>query len=254
MNYTKIYDNLIFKAKNRILSSEIYSEKHHILPKCLGGKNNIENIVILTAREHFIAHKLLKKIYPNYRKLAFAFFMMNVSSKNHKRITGKKYEILKKNLSELSKGSNNPMYGKTHTLEAREKIAKSKIGKGLYGNQNGMYGKSHTLETKQKLSKALKGKNHPWYGSKHTLEAREKISKSKLGKPLSEETKKKLSKHRAGEGNVNAKLTAKIVKEIRNLYSIDPILYSQKYLAKKFGVKQAAISKIITNRTWKNVV
>jgi 5-methylcytosine-specific restriction endonuclease McrA len=61
MNYQKLYDQLIERAKLRVLDG--YCEKHHIVPKSLGGSNNKENIVSLTAREHFLAHWLLFKIY-----------------------------------------------------------------------------------------------------------------------------------------------------------------------------------------------
>lgn len=36
-----------------------YKERHHIVPKCIGGTNDKDNLIDLYAREHFIAHKLL---------------------------------------------------------------------------------------------------------------------------------------------------------------------------------------------------
>jgi hypothetical protein len=60
MNYLKHYCNLIRKAENRT-PPEGYTEKHHIFPKSIFGKNN--RIVILTGREHYIAHALLEKVY-----------------------------------------------------------------------------------------------------------------------------------------------------------------------------------------------
>ena len=58
MNYLKIYENIIEKSKkeNRKKENGIYYEKHHIVPKCMGGSDDTENLIILTAREHFIAH------------------------------------------------------------------------------------------------------------------------------------------------------------------------------------------------------
>ena len=61
MNYPKHYFLLIEKAKNRTLTC--YKEAHHIVPRCLGGSNDITNLVDLTAREHYIAHILLAKIH-----------------------------------------------------------------------------------------------------------------------------------------------------------------------------------------------
>ena len=51
MDYKKIHDKIIERAKNRKL--EGYVEKHHIIPKCMNGTNEPNNLVDLTAREHF---------------------------------------------------------------------------------------------------------------------------------------------------------------------------------------------------------
>jgi hypothetical protein len=59
MNYLKVYCNLVRQAKNRTLP-EGYTEKHHIFPKSIFGKN--DRIVVLTGREHYISHILLQKI------------------------------------------------------------------------------------------------------------------------------------------------------------------------------------------------
>jgi len=70
MNYLKIYNDLIDRAKNRKL--EGYKEKHHIVPKCLGGSRNKDNLVELTPKEHFLAHQLLVKIYPKNKSIICA--------------------------------------------------------------------------------------------------------------------------------------------------------------------------------------
>ena len=74
MNYQLHYDKLINRARNRKL--EGYIEKHHIKPRCMGGDSSIWNIVSLTAEEHFIAHLLLVKIYPNHIGLITAVTLM----------------------------------------------------------------------------------------------------------------------------------------------------------------------------------
>jgi len=75
MNYIRIYNQIINKAKNRIIQDLQYYENHHIIPKCMGGSNKKDNLVKLTAREHFICHWLLFKEYKT-SKLAHAWFMM----------------------------------------------------------------------------------------------------------------------------------------------------------------------------------
>jgi len=79
MNYIKIYNDLIFRGQNRIL--EGYKEKHHIVPKCMNGNDESNNLVYLTAAEHYLAHQLLVKIYPDNRKLIHAVGLMSVSGK-----------------------------------------------------------------------------------------------------------------------------------------------------------------------------
>lgn len=61
MNYHKIYTSIIDNRKTNPYSG--YTEKHHILPKCMGGTDIETNIVRLSAREHYICHILLVKMY-----------------------------------------------------------------------------------------------------------------------------------------------------------------------------------------------
>ena len=93
--YTRWYFNIIDNRKKNIPDG--YFEKHHIIPKCLGGSNDKNNLVKLTAREHFICHLLLTKMNDNY-KLKFALHMMLV--KNDKqdiryKCNSKIYEYVK---------------------------------------------------------------------------------------------------------------------------------------------------------------
>lgn len=95
MNYKKIYDDLMEQAKDRVGGLDII-EKHHITPKSLGGNNKKSNIVDLSLREHFIAHKLLTKIYKDidvdaHKKMIYAFWFM---CKNHplREVKARDYE------------------------------------------------------------------------------------------------------------------------------------------------------------------
>lgn len=92
MNYQSIYDKLIDRSKLRMVVG--YVERHHIVPKCLGGSDDESNIAVLTAREHFVAHQLLVKIHPSSISLIRAANMMTVG-KNNSRVTNRKYEWLK---------------------------------------------------------------------------------------------------------------------------------------------------------------
>ncbi len=113
MDYSRIYNELIKNAKCRKI--EGYVERHHIIPKCIGGSNDSDNIVKLTAKEHFIAHLLLIKIYLNIPSIISAAVMMCVASKTHKRCTSRLYDRLRKKHSEAMKimqgGSKNSQFG-----------------------------------------------------------------------------------------------------------------------------------------------
>jgi hypothetical protein len=105
MNYQKIYDNIVRRGQNRIL--EGYSEKHHIVLRCMGGTDEVTNLVSLTPEEHYLCHLLLVKIHPkNIRLVKAAMFM--VSSNNNVKRNNKAYGWLKRQYSEYMRGPNNP--------------------------------------------------------------------------------------------------------------------------------------------------
>lgn len=78
MNYQAHYDRLIQRARERMLDG--YVERHHVIPRCMGGNDDVSNLVQLTAEEHYVAHQLLCKMYPSVRGLAFAAQAMTCSS------------------------------------------------------------------------------------------------------------------------------------------------------------------------------
>ena len=116
MNYKKIYFQIIRNRRNNPLPVSEYGEVHHIKPRSFGGLDAPNNLIHLSAREHFIVHFLLYKIYKHrvknifqqskreidrYRKMAFAFnFMVNIKSKSQRRlnknINNRVYEQLRK--------------------------------------------------------------------------------------------------------------------------------------------------------------
>ena len=161
MNYKKIYDSLIDRAKNRKL--DCYTESHHILPKCLGGNDRKNNLVELTAREHFIAHLLLVKIYNNNLRLVKAVAMMCIGQNERKltnRLYGKYKELFSLSMSESQTGEKNSQYGTRWIHNVIEKKS-SKIQKNLplpFGWTEGrkINFESHEQYKKQKLIKVSK--------------------------------------------------------------------------------------------------
>lgn len=112
MNYKKIYDSLVTRGKTRKLGT--YIERHHIIPKCMGGSDDPNNIVELTAREHFIAHMLLVKIHPGNHSLVKAIVMMCIGQDDRK-LTNRMYEWVRLRFSigqSISQtGKNNSQFG-----------------------------------------------------------------------------------------------------------------------------------------------
>lgn len=103
--YNNWYNNIIINRINNPLINK-YGERHHIIPKSLGGSDSANNIVKLTPKEHYICHLLLIKIYSNdldkKRKMCSAYFRL--SSKDKDFVCANTYERIKKEYSELIKG------------------------------------------------------------------------------------------------------------------------------------------------------
>ena len=151
MNYEKNYyeyceyvKTLNRKKEKRLLkdgsinSNYVYYERHHIIPRCCGGTNEEDNLILLTAREHFLAHYLLTKLYKNTSfsgSLCNAFIFMC----NTKGIISKKFsyarEIMgnflsKRLISEETKEKwRVHNIGRKRTDETKEKMRLAKLGK-----------------------------------------------------------------------------------------------------------------------------
>jgi len=150
MNYQRIHDAIIDRARNRILQG--YREKHHVIPRCID--NMSKEIVNLTAREHFIVHKLLVEIYPDETKLVYAYWMManKPQSGNQQRtynVSSKEYQRLKEQIRDIK---SIVMKGNTYS---KGNIPWNK-GKsvGLFGDSN----PAKRLDVREKISNALKGR------------------------------------------------------------------------------------------------
>lgn len=193
-----------------------YSERHHIIPRCLGGTDDEDNLIYLTYQEHFIAHKLLLKENPNESSLVYAIFRM---CDGKREVTEEEYAAIKlkvsRCMSEDFRGEGNPFYGNHHTYQSK-RIMSEKKKLSYLGEGNPFYGKQHSLETKKRmrdthsnqrwfnngseetlvfddmkykelldlgwilgrLSENFEGSKNPFYGKKHTEESRKKISEN----------------------------------------------------------------------------
>lgn len=103
MDYKRIYNEL---CQRGLLERNIngYCEKHHIIPKCMGGTNDKSNIAVLTYREHYLAHYLLTKIYKEQSGVNYAFLCMLRKQPTGERVlTSRMFENIKSNFSNFKK-------------------------------------------------------------------------------------------------------------------------------------------------------
>lgn len=173
MDYKLHYDTLVKRAKNRQLKE--YTEKHHIIPRCIGGNDEPENLVKLTPEEHYVAHQLLVKIFPDQIKLIFAAWMLTFDG-HGKRLNNKQFGWLRRKMSIGISSINR--------ANAKERTRKSGITQR---------GKKLSEEHKRKLSKAGMGrKNSPNTISKMSISAKLRPKENRAIMHASPEYREKL--------------------------------------------------------------
>jgi len=168
--YRKWYDQIIDRARNRTLTG--YVERHHIVPRSLGGTDDPGNLVNLTAREHLICHMLLPRfVEPSDKMWNAVWRMMNC---NRYTTNARVYQIAKKQrskaMSALLKGKTwEELYGvegaNTRRLINGDPYVRAKISaalKGITSSKKGktyeeIYGPERSILIKEALSKRRKG-------------------------------------------------------------------------------------------------
>lgn len=214
--YLAVYLKIVNRAVNENRSKGTgYYEDHHILPRSLGGNNQKSNRVLLTAKEHYVCHRLLVKFTTGqdkykmkwaldymgkrylhlgvqsaakYERDRLANRMIGVSHPRYgKKDTKDQIERKRQRVS----GSLNPNYGKPLSEEAKVNLSIKNSGSG-----NPFFGKSHVGE----FADRNRGETHAMYGKRHSPETREKIGiavslgqtgdkNHRFGKPVSDKEK-----------------------------------------------------------------
>jgi len=233
MNYFRIYDNIINRAKTRTMLG--YSENHHIVPKCMGGTDCKTNLVRLTPEEHYLAHQLLVKMYPENRKLVYAALIMCQSKEGVIR-NNKLYGWIRKAVSKSRK--NIPKSG-----EHKQKLRDANLGKKLSEEtREKMRNKIVSQEARDNISKAILGKKKPERTQEH---------KDNLGKAL-KKPKSKEGRENIGLGAI--KRSIKTIMEKKNLYISFYKMYDEKYtkheIKEYLCVKERAYYGYISNRSY----
>jgi len=175
MNYQRIYDEIIERAKLRGLNRkklEGYFERHHIIPRCMKGTNDKSNLILLTGREHYICHYLLWKLDRSNSSLALAFHMMiykkNDLQQRDFKISSKQYEMIRTDVS----------------YNMKRRIISEETKKRMSNSHKG----------KLPWNSGTKGMSRGWTLVKHhSIDVIEKMRISQTGKILSSDTKHKIS-------------------------------------------------------------
>ena len=165
MDYAVIYDSLIARARGR--SRHGYMERHHIVPRCMGGSNRKENLVYLTAKEHFIAHKLLVRIHPNVYGLWQALILMGRLVEFKSRI----FASERQRAAELRRGFK-------YSAESREKMSVSAKARGRNG------AKTEFKPGIEPWNKGLAPEESHRYGYKHRDETKARMRDIMLDKGI----------------------------------------------------------------------
>lgn len=231
MDYLKHYNLLIETRKNRKLDPTGYYEEHHIIPKSMGGDDEKNNLIYLTAREHFIAHWLLWRIHKN-KEMAFAFYAMVHMNKKHKITSSRIYEECK-------------LARRTYIIELNSKIHK---GKKLNENQikkisERFKGKEKTKEHREKIGLSLKNK-------KKSIDHRKKISNSLKNFDWSNhiERNKKISISNMGSKNGRSKTVYMYNINDEKLKTFETMKDALLYINKRKSINKTTFYRYILNK------
>ena len=150
-----------------------YGEVHHIVPKSEGGSDEPDNLVKLTAREHYVAHLLLARIYNDASMWAAIMMMSSCKGKKRQyRVSSRLYQNARSSFAE-------------HHSKVMKQIANTPWFRSL-------------------MSNAHKGKPPHNEGKPCSEEQKEKLRQANLGKKQSEETKRKRNAKLKGHPSFNA--------------------------------------------------
>lgn len=109
--YQKWYESIVRNAQKCVRSKDNgYLESHHIIPRSLGGDDSVDNVVLLTAKEHFVCHLLLPKFTKgdDRRKMLFALKMMGETREYKSRVYEYYKPLVAKAISESNSGRSIP--------------------------------------------------------------------------------------------------------------------------------------------------
>lgn len=224
--YQEFIQNIL-NTRGRFGCGKEYHERHHIVPRCIGGTNDNNNLIDLYAREHFEAHRLLALENPNNNGLTYAWAMMSWVKRDGRdyKLTSEEYEEARIAFSQAISGENNPWYGKSSP----------RLGAHL------------SEEQKQHLREINTGKLSPKYGKPVSEETKSKMSAARLGRVATDEERLHMSIAHLGNNMGADSSRAKQVAQ----YGLDGVLIKiwdcMVDIERKLNINVTSISRVCKN-------
>jgi hypothetical protein len=192
VNYTRHYEILVDRAKLRVL--DVYTEGHHVIPRCMRGTDEPENIVRLTPEEHYVAHQLLVRMFPEERGLVFALLAMGMN-KAGRRPNNKQFGWIRRRVAAAIREHKT---GVPRPREMMEKIWAGTRGRKAPAHEIGkmkaaLTGRKLSPEHVAAVSAALKGRKSPMTGRQHSEETKAKMREAAFNRRHTPETRAKLA-------------------------------------------------------------
>lgn len=247
--YYAWYNTLVKNAKSKMRKKNdgLYLETHHILPRCMGGKNGKKNLVLFTAREHYIAHWLLIYCAEDefISKLKFAFFMMSGCSEGqHRAMPSHVYERAKNHM--VAACSSRTPHKVDFTDGVRKKMSDAKRDMVIFHHpdtkKRSWVHVSDLVEAVEQglirgTGQDMRGDKNPAYGKAMSDDTKGKISKSKIGKSWTssdEEIERRRQNWKTNNPNNNPVAMAKSIEKRAKTYTVtspDGVIQTVKNLA-----------------------
>jgi len=190
--YRKWYDNIITNARTRHTTG--YVEKHHIIPRSLGGSDSESNIVSLSAREHVVCHMILTRITSGHHQVLMKFALgkfIQTALGQERYFTSWEYKKIREAISQAR-------IGRKHSDDTRKKMSAKRKGRAPWNK--GIKQGPHSEESNKKRSETLAGKKKPEGFGLKISQAKKGHKSGMTGKKHTEETKIKMSSARGPQG------------------------------------------------------
>ena len=214
MNYVEIYRSLIERALGRRLQG--YVERHHIVPRCLGGSDERQNIVELTAREHYVAHQLLTKIHPGIPGLTYATMLMSGKGVLGKHAS-RSYEWVRRRYAAHKSAAQKGRARPPEAMEAMRAAVKAMV---------------KTEEHRRKIAETLRGRKAPDH-------VREKLSALRKGKKMSPE-------HLVNSARAHSLLCDEQIRAMRREYDAGGTMDQ---ISARYGISKSSGARIMKRQS-----